>query len=214
MSFNSKVWVSILFTLIVLSIFFYTQSKIPYLNIIFHLIQPLLDQSSNMVNQFRKKNVPLLLVVILWLLVTRLLSQSFKGLLLETYNTITPSLTVETMDDIIANRELSVVGSHALNDIKTYKPDLYRSLISRVNEAESRLGLNERAAVRDLINPSIIRTIVDRKSVLIVPTLYSVMIQSFNPSVNLKTSQIKYNSLIRYNYVSYNIQQHKRITTL
>ena len=151
------------------------------------------------------------MVLLIWILCSQVLSLSFTSLLLRAYNTKSPSLTVETLEDIVSKPKLSIVGSRSVNEIKLYKPDIYESLISRVNQFEYKLGINEKANARNLNNQSIIKDIVERKAVMIVATTIAQMIPNLNFKADLKASDTKYNSVIRYSYVSKGLPHDHRI---
>ena len=172
------------------------------------LIQSLMSQSSHQLSITIKTKSSSLLILFIWILCSRILSLSFTSLMLRTFNTRSPSLTAETLEDIVSKRNLLVLGRRALNDINLYKPEIYDSLINRLKFYESKLGIVDNEDVRSLSKEPIIRDIVDRKAVLIVPTIFTVMIPSIFPGANLIASDTKYNSLIRYSYLSNGIAHH------
>ena len=182
-----------------------------FINIIILLLQTLLTQSSHQLSKTTKIRFSSLMVLLIWILCSQVLSLSFTSLLLRAYNTKSPSLTVETLEDIVSKPKLSIVGSRSVNEIKLYKPDIYESLISRVNQFEYKLGINEKANARNLNNQSIIKDIVERKAVMIVATTIAQMIPNLNFKADLKASDTKYNSVIRYSYVSKGLPHHHRI---
>ena len=110
-------------SLILLSVIVYkTVSKgTSFIKIIILLAQIPLTQSSQQLTTTSKARISSIIIFLIWIMCSRVLSLSFTSLLLRTYNTRIESLTVETLEEIVSEHQLSVVGSRALNEIKLYK---------------------------------------------------------------------------------------------
>ena len=197
-------------SLIVLALILRIANDTSLINIILLLAQIMMTQSSQQLSTTTKDRISSLLVLFLWILFSRVLSLSYNSLLLRTYNIRTRSLTVETLEDIVSKPELLVIGSRSVNEIKLYKPNIHKALINRVIKYESQLNIDVTNA-RSLSKESLIRDIVNRKAVMIVPTIHAIMVPRLNLKANIMASDTKYNSIIRFSYVSKGVHHFHRI---
>ena len=153
----------------------------------------------------------IVILLIIWILCFTVLSICFNSLLLRIYFIKTPSLTVQTLEDIVANPGLSVAGSIGLKPVKKFNPEVYHSLEKRVKEYEQLLDIHE---VKELAKPELIMDVVERKAVVILGSYSTKIIQLFYPESNLKESNQKFNQLFKYSFVSKRYSKHKQMYRL
>ena len=160
--------------------------------------------------QHRKTIITLLFV---WLLCTTILSQCFTSVLLKVYTIKKPSLTVQTLEEIINNPNLLVAGYIGLKQLEPYRPDIFHALEERVLNYHDRLNISLDNRM-SLTNEGLVKDIIERKSVAIIHTFGTDLLKLFYPESNLMESEQKYTQLFRYSLVSKNFFKNKEIYDL
>ena len=168
-------------------------------------------RNSQSIISTHKNAITLLLFVLL--ICSSILSKSFTSILLNVYTIKKPSLTIQTMDDIINNPDLFVAGFISLKKLEHYRPDIFHALKERVINYHKILNIKLDDNMY-LLDDKLIRDIISRKSVALMSTLETELMKLYYPDSNLKESESKYNQLFSYSLVSKNVVKHKEIFDL
>ena len=105
-----------------------------YLTLISELIKLMMEQSSNVLNKMRSINNWIFIVIFTWIFCSTILTKCFTGLLLKTYFLQKPSLTVNSLEDLVNKPNISVTGKYSLKLIKLFKPEFYEILIKKLED--------------------------------------------------------------------------------
>ena len=151
--------------------------------------------------KYYPKKYPRLILISFWIICSTILSLSFKSLLLRTYFERRPTLTVNTLDELMAMPALSIAGRQSVNELKYLRPDLHKTLKDRVNRYETKMGINTRMSGKQLINEKLIKDMIERKAVFLTTTHSATLLKSIYTDSSLKESDNKYNAHFRYSYV-------------
>ena len=151
--------------------------------------------------KYYPKKYPRLILISFWIICSTILSLSFKSLLLRTYFERRPTLTVNTLDELISMPELSIAGRQSVNELKYLRPDLHKTLKDRVNRYETKMAINTRMSGKQLINEKLIKDMIERKAVFLTTTHSATLLKSIYTDSSLKESDNKYNAHYRYSYV-------------
>ena len=137
----------------------------------------------------------------------------FVSLLLKVYFIQKPTLTVHTLQDIVDDPDLKIVGRDGLNEIKSFKPDIYAMLNPRLKEYEDSLGIIS-GNPQQLVNNRLMKDVFDRKAVLIISSNIKKVLQNIYPYYNLQESEQNMNSLYRFSSVTKIQDYHQGINRL
>ena len=173
----------------------------------------LLDRLRNYVSIKPHHRKTIILLLFVWLMASTLLLQFFTSVLLNVYTIKKPSLTVQTLEDIVNNPDLLVAGYKGLKEIEPYKLDLFDALEERVKNYHKTLKMSL-YDIKELHKRELIKDIIARKSVLISSTFVTNMLKLFNPDANIMESEHKFFSLLKYGLVSKKFSKHKEIYVL
>ena len=158
-----------------------------------------IDNAKFKAKKFKLFTIYMLLYI--WILSATILSKAFTSILLETYFITKPSLTVETLDDIINKPKLSIGGRPGLKQISFMNPEIHKLLEPKVKEYENSMKINsDNNNQHSLLELKIVEDIYYRKVVLILDTFWSNMIKSMFSGFNLMESKNKYN--LRYGFTT------------
>ena len=179
-----------------------------------HLLQNFFNQSTNYFEKIRfskrlyRIEINLFIIYILlyiWIINTSILSKAFTSILLNTYFNSKPSLTVETLDDIINNPNLYIGGKNGAKHILERNSSVYRNIWERVIDYEKKMNVNsDNQNQQNLLNNRIVKDIYDRKAILMLTTFWTNMFKSLYRGFNLMESQNKYDLRFGYSYISKN----------
>ena len=114
--------------------------KISLYDSILTLIKTFINQSIDNINRFRfyeinnKKQhlISVYILLFVWILGLNILNKAFISLLLKTFFKVKPTLTVDTLDDIVSNPGLQISGRKTLEEIKLFKPGIYDEFEKRI----------------------------------------------------------------------------------
>ena len=193
-----------------MALFLRLQVHLGIYGIIMDLSMILIDQASSMFNIMKENSLALYSVILIYILCASVLTKCFTSLLLNVYFIKIPSLTVETLEDIVFKPKLWVAGRPGLNEIKISKPDIYKALYNRIIEYENKLGINTESLMQ-VMNEQIAKDVANRKAVMLLFSNQVKFYQNYHPGLNLMGSSTKYNPVIRFIYVNNLTPNHKRI---
>ena len=188
--------------------------NISYIKLSIDLLKISLNQSTDYFEKIRfnqknnKNRVNIWRIYILlyiWIINTTILSKAFTSILLNTYYKLKPSLTVETLDDIINNPNLYIGGKTSAKQLQYRDSSVYKNIMKRVIDYENKMNINSDNRNRKiLLNIKIAKDIYDRKAILLLSTFWTNMVKSYFPGFNLMESKNKYDLLYGYSYISKN----------
>ena len=127
-----------------------------------------LQQSSTIFNKMRNYNNQVFMLLFNWILCSTILIKCFTGLLLNTYFIRNPTLTANTLEDIVYNPDISVAGKFSLAEIKSSRPELFEILKQKVIDYENKLGVNTLENANSIFNQKLINDVMNRKAVILV----------------------------------------------
>ena len=164
-----------------------------------------LGQSSNIYRSSIKMKTGLYVLLFIWLLFSTILSKCFTSVLLGTFFKIKPTLTVETLEDLVSNPGIKIIGRESLDHFMSTKPKVYEILRKRL------FVTNSEKILKILLTPEVMNDMINRKAVLLHDSHQRKAIQSLFPEINYKESEHKYNQQIIYTYVSKDNTNYEKI---
>ena len=184
------------------------------------IFENLVNHSSGLLNRLKKfmpKNSDgrqiIFYLLFDWLICSTILSQCFTSVLLNVYFIKKPSLTVESLEDIMNNQHLLVAGYPSLKELEPIRPDVYHALKERTLNYHK--NLDNDLSLRDLpFNSGLLKDIVERKAVVLCHTFVVNFFKQSNQGLNLKESDQKFSQLFRYSLVSKYSPHHTKIQQL
>ena len=142
------------------------------------------------------KNKILMMLIIIWIIVSLLLTKSFSSVLLNTYFNPNTHLAVNSMQQIIESPDLSVAGIGSLNYLNASKPEEYLKLKPRVKEYEKQLirALHKKKFDPHWVSQSekALDLILSGRTVFLFQSHDSTVIKRMNPWLSLETAPDKY----------------------
>ena len=208
-------WLAILFSyipLIILIILHYKRGKGKIGSLILDFIKLQLGQSSSFLRDVAMNDKVVYSLLFIWILSSTILAKCFTSLLLNTYFIRKPSLTVETLEDIVSNPGLSVSGKRSLIQIKSFKPEIYDILNKRLKEYESGLGIDSGSNPNAVLGKRVIQDVLNRKTVLMLTNYDTIIIKNFHP--RLMESQHKAITTFEFSYISKHHKYYTKIYSL
>ena len=134
-------------------------------------------QSYPLLNKLRRTNRSVSNLLLTWSLLCKVLSLSFTSILLRTFFIKTPQLTVNTLEELMADPNIQIAGRQGLRDIEQYNFTIYEALRYRVAEYEDILGINSELSPRNMsIESRLMTDIVNRKAVILAETATKVYV--------------------------------------
>ena len=109
-------------------------------NILFKLIGIFVEQGAISFQSANHLKIGSLIALLCCLLSTTVLTKCFTSLLLGTFFKTKPSLTVETLEDIVSNPEINVIGRNTINELKSFYPEIYENIHKRNIDYEKQLN--------------------------------------------------------------------------
>ena len=163
-----------------------------------------------------ESSISLYIIIFFWIITTSCITRSFKSILLNTYYKTKPSLTVNTLEELVNRPDLLISGSVNLNSIEKFKPEFYNELMQRAISYEKRIGIDYKTqeGTIALFSKGIVEEVVNRRGVIITNTYNINMFKKMYPVYNLMASDVKYAQLFIYTVVHKNILHYARINRL
>ena len=173
------------------------------------IIENFLNHSSPFFNRIISENDhdrtimsrPKIILIIFWLICSSILSKCFTSVLLNVYTIKIPSLTVQTLQDIVNNPQLSIAGYAGLKELEHFKPDIYKQLEKRLLDYHKRLGI-DLYDIKAMSDRQLQRDLIARKSVVFLGTFATQMLKLKYRESNLMESEEKFSLLFKYSMVS------------
>ena len=203
--------------IIVAIVYLMADIQMNILEICTNLFRTFVEQGvSSFCRWIEESSISLDILIFFWLITSSCITRSFKSILLNTYYETKPSLTVNTLEDIINLPDLSISGSYNLDSIEHFKPELYNDLMKRTISYEKRMGIDYTIEEGILASYSrnIIEEVVNRKGVIITNTYTTDMFKKMYPMYKLMESDVKYAQLFVYIVVHKNIPHYSQIYKL
>ena len=176
----------------------------------FFLAQPSFRFDSTRISSCKYKLAKFILLFT-WLLCSTILNKCFTSLLLKTYFKTKPFLAVETLEDIVSNPKMKIIGKQALLQIKSFKSNIYQNLNERLNKYERELNISNVDLMKVLTNSQVFNDVNEGKTVLLVDSHESHMFRDIYPLIKLKVSKHKYSHQIIYSYISRSHSKYEQI---
>ena len=150
--------------------------------------------------------------VVIWYLCATIVQMCFTSLLLGVYFIRKPSLTADTLDDLVANPKLRIGGYYAFKELKELKEDIYNKLEPRVRQYDTHLDyeLHINRALQYVTDDRLVKDIVNRKAVFMVNSYFGGVLSKFWPGANLMMSENKYAPQYTYIHASKTIFKDKK----
>ena len=145
------------------------------------------------------------LLLFIWLLFSSILTRCFTSVLLGTFFKTKPTLTVETIEDLVSNPDIKLWGRDSLNFFKLSKPKIYEILYKRL------IDKNSETFFKLSSKPEVINDIKQRKAVILAYGSRFDIIKCMYFNVNLQVSRHKYNQQVYFTYISKEIANSKLI---
>ena len=139
-----------------------------------------------------------------------ILTKCLTSLLINTYFIQNPSLTVETLEDIISKPDLFIAGRNGLKEISTTKPKIYEILFKRLLDYEKSLNIST-DNFAGYTDKRIIKDVIKRKAVFMVNSVHAQLLKNINPFDPIMKSPNKYNLLFRFCFVPKTAQNYTKI---
>ena len=209
---------AILISMIIVAIVYSINNNVIHiLEILANLYRTLVEQSVPLFSRGIKESpISLYILLFCWLITTSCITRSFKSILLNTYYMTKPSLTVNTLEDIVNRPDLSISGSFSLHSIKQFKPEFFDELLQRAISYETKMDINFKTPNGTLASysKSVVEKVVKRKAVIITNTYGTDLFKQMYPMYKLMESDIKYAQLFIYTVIHNNIPHYRRINKL
>jgi len=161
-------------------------------------------------NNKKQHLISIYILLFVWILGLNILNKAFISLLLKTYFKVKPTLTVETLDDIVSNPDLLIAGKDFMKEIKLFRPDIYDTLKNRILKYEKEL--NEKSS-EDWLN-ILMKDVFNGKAVYLINSVTVEFNKHLYFDSNLISSPVKYCPNYIYYYVSKSYLHHKQIYRL
>ena len=187
------------------------------LEIFTHLYQTMVEQSIPLLNKWMKdSSISLYIIIYFWIITTSCITRSFKSILLNTYYKTKPSLTVNTLEDVVNRPDLSISGSFNLDFINQFTPEVHNNLMQRAVSYETRMGIdyNTREGGLAAYSNGVIQDVVNRKGVILTNSYGSDLYKKMYPMYKLMESNTKYAQSFAYTVIHKNIPYYSRIYKL
>ena len=177
------------------------------IRIFLELIEFFLGVSTTMIDKIGLNFKPLTPTVVIWYLSVTIMQMCFTSLLLGVYFLRKPTLTADTLEDLLANPKLRIGGYFAFKNLNNHKQDIYDKLEPRVREYDTSLKyeLHQNRPIQYLVDDSLVRDIINRKAVFMVDSYFGSLFQKLYPGANLMLSDYKYFEQYSYIYATKNI---------
>ena len=170
----------------------------------------LMRQCSSQMSMLRWNKNSILLLLYFWLMSSTILSWAFTSLLLGSYINKKPSLTAETLEDVINNPEL-LVASPEMNKMD---PQLYEILGDRYDKFVDLFPAESSDKHEFVISTRIVDEVKKRKAVIICSTNCKILIKNLNPNIRIMESEYRYKQRYGYLYFSENIPDRLRLVNM
>ena len=159
------------------------------------------------------KNIKILSFILLFscLLCITVLTKCFTSLLLGTFFKTKPSLTVETLEDIVSNPKINVFGRESIKEIKLINPKIYEIIHKRSINYEKQLNVYGKKEIDMLKMSKLIKDIEERETVILFNSLNAKSVKIFLHLNNLMESEHKYSQHFIYTYVTKTLPNYKQI---
>ena len=146
-------------------------------------------------------------IMVIWYLSATIMQMCFTSLLLGVYFLRKPSLTAESLEDLVENPNLLIGGYYSFKEIKDLEPDIYDKLEHRVRQYDTYLGyeLYQSRPILYLMDHKLVKDIINRKAVFMVDSYFGGVFQRFYPGADLMLSQNKYAQHYSYFFATKNI---------
>ena len=188
-----KVWICFCLSLIsysaILSAFHHGQLKTT--KIVQGLLKFFLQQPTDLLAKINKNNLDIFYTICIWLLCSTILTHCFNTLLLKSYFRTKSTLTAETLEDIVSNKDLFAVGREGLREIKATKPEIFDILDKRLNQYEKQININS-LEMPDLFSYPVLMDVWNQKVVLILKSYSRMNFQKLRPDLNIFQSKHGY----------------------
>ena len=180
-------------------------------NVLFNLIGLFLNQGTKDYKLVEYLRPGTIIILLCCLLSTTVLTKCFTSLLLGTFFKTKPSLTVETLEDIVSNPKINVIGRESLKELKVFNPEFYEIIHKRNTDYENLLNvsdLNEGEVFQDI---NMIKDVDQSKTVVLLNSLNAKSLKIFFHLNNLMESEHKYSQNFIYSYVTKSLPNYKQI---
>ena len=191
------------------------ENRLNVLEILANLYQTLVEQTVPLFSRWSKES-SISILIFVWLIASSCITRSFKSILLKTYYKTKPSLTVNTLEDIVNRPDLSISGSFNLDGIKQFKPEVHRDLMRRAITYQTKMDIDYDTANGTLASYSknVIKEVVNGQGVIIANTYGVELFKKMYPMYKLMESDIKYAQIFVYSSIHKNIPYYNRINKL
>ena len=204
----SKEWLLLLLSVMAYTLVLSIRNQSQFnIRIFLELNEFFLGVSTIMIEKIGHTFNSLTLTVVIWYLSATVIQMSFSSLLRGVYFLRKPSLTANTLEDLVDNPELRIAGYFAFKELKDLKPDIYSKLEPRVREYDTSLKyeLHQSVPIQYITDPRLVKDIVDRKAVLMINSYFGGVMAKYWPGANLMLSDTKYAQQYTYIYATKSI---------
>jgi hypothetical protein len=158
------------------------------------------------------KQLVLLTILIVWMLSSVILSKSYSSVLLKIYFRPKSRQIVETIDDIVFNQNLNILGNESLQYLKTVKPVEYKILQKRLDQYNE--YLREKIILNNGISDEteILNEILDSETIFFLNTYRFRQIKSIFPDSKFISTNDKYAQNFITFFMTKNHSLHEKIT--
>jgi hypothetical protein len=195
-----------------------SDSRIGFFSALNNIFNTLISQqfyNFDLLKNFESKETKqklLLSLLFIWFISSTILSKSYSSLLLNVYFKPKSQQVVKTVEDIIANENLNLLGSVSLLLLQAIKPNEYEILSKRAinyeNEVKQQIIKNKWT----YYEARLLKDIINGKTVFFGNTYDSFKILSQYPDSGLIAAEDKYAPNFVTNYMSKNHSYHQIIS--
>ena len=175
------------------------------------LIGLFLIQGSKCFQLFQNRRFGTFILLFACLLFITVLTKCFTSLLLGTFFKTKPSLTVETLEDIVSNPEINVIGKDTIKELELFNTEIYEIIRKRNVDYEKQLNISEMEEAEINTLSKVIKDVYQRKTVIITNSLVSKSFKLLTHLIDLMESEHKYCQTFVYTFVSKSFPNYKQI---
>ena len=201
----------VILTFIICAILLAKMEQHTICSMLFKLIGILLNQGSKSFRSFDGLNKGTWIKLLSCLLCITVLTKCFTSLLLGTFFKTKPSLTVETLEDIVSNPEINVIGRASLKELKVFNPGIYEIINKRNIDYEKQLNFTEVDESVIFQSSKMLKDVELSKTVVLINSLNAKSLKIYFHLNNLMESEHKYIQDFIYTYVSKTLSNYKQI---
>ena len=118
---------------------------------------------------------------------------------------------METLEDIVSNPKINVIGRQSIRELKLFNPEIYEIIHKSNIDYEKQLNAFGKRETELYEKSQFINDLEQRKAVLLTDSLNSKFLKIFIHLNNVMESEHKYSQKFYYSYVSKSHPKYRQI---